>query len=115
MAGISTMGKNPLMGTSSVSTPETYTGVWTDHSMELPTPEVGMETGSFSWNWVLVAMQVAEQSPLISHYVTNLAKEAGSPPYLINTIPEFGPKAWAVITSHKDMNKGPSQLLRLAI
>ncbi|KAH9524559.1 Aldehyde dehydrogenase, mitochondrial [Bulinus truncatus] len=52
-----------------------------------------------------VVMKPAEQTPLTSLYVAQLAAEAGFPPGVINIVPGFGPTAGAAIATHMDVDK----------
>uniref|UniRef100_K7F3M2 aldehyde dehydrogenase (NAD(+)) n=1 Tax=Pelodiscus sinensis TaxID=13735 RepID=K7F3M2_PELSI len=53
----------------------------------------------------VVVMKVAEQTPLTALYVSNLIKEAGFPPGVVNIIPGYGPTAGAAIASHMEVDK----------
>ncbi|CAD7683291.1 unnamed protein product [Nyctereutes procyonoides] len=64
-----------------------------------------LETGPNPGDRNVIVMKVAEQTPLTTLYVANLIKEAGFPPGVVNSIPAFGPTAWAAIASHGDVDK----------
>ena len=49
-------------------------------------------------------MKPAEQTPLTSLYVAELAKEAGFPPGVINVVPGFG-EAGKAIVDHPEVDK----------
>lgn len=51
-----------------------------------------------------VVMKEDEQTPLTTFYVTNLIKEAGFPPGMVNIL-RFGPTEGATITSCEDVDK----------
>jgi aldehyde dehydrogenase (NAD+) len=52
-----------------------------------------------------VVMKTAEQTPLSALYASNLIKEAGFPPGVINTLSGFGRVAGAALASHMDVDK----------
>nr|XP_054749563.1 aldehyde dehydrogenase, mitochondrial-like [Lytechinus pictus] len=52
-----------------------------------------------------VVMKVAEQTPLTALYISNLIKEAGFPPGVVNVLPGYGPTAGAAVASHPGIEK----------
>ncbi len=66
------------------------------------------------WTWKVspavatgntVVIKSAEQTPLSALYVSQLVKQAGFPPGVVNTISGFGKVAGAAIASHMDVDK----------
>ncbi|GAM88604.1 hypothetical protein ANO11243_066380 [Dothideomycetidae sp. 11243] len=66
------------------------------------------------WSWKIgpaiacgncVVMKTAEQTPLSALFASQLVKEAGFPPGVINNISGFGKIAGAAISSHMDVDK----------
>lgn len=66
------------------------------------------------WSWKIapavatgntVVIKSAEQTPLSALYASQLIKEAGFPPGVVNTISGFGKVAGAAISSHMDVDK----------
>jgi aldehyde dehydrogenase (NAD+) len=65
-----------------------------------------------AWKWgpalatgCTVVLKPAEQTPLTSLRVAQLAQEAGYPDGVINVIPGYGPTAGAALSSHRDVDK----------
>lgn len=65
-----------------------------------------------AWKWGpalaagnTVVLKPAEQTPLTSLYVAQLALEAGYPPGVINAIPGMGPTAGGALAKHMDVDK----------
>lgn len=65
-----------------------------------------------AWKWGpalatgnTVVLKPAEQTPLTSLRVAQLAQEAGFPDGVINVVPGFGPTAGAAISGHMDVDK----------
>lgn len=52
-----------------------------------------------------VVLKPAEQTPLSALYVSQLIKEVGFPPGVVNVVPAFGSTAGYAIASHQDVNK----------
>ena len=52
-----------------------------------------------------VVLKPAEQTPLTSLRVAQLAQEAGIPDGVVNVVPGYGPTAGAALTGHMDVDK----------
>jgi aldehyde dehydrogenase (NAD+) len=52
-----------------------------------------------------VVLKPAEEAPLTSLRLAELAMEAGVPPGVVNVVPGYGETAGAALSSHPDVDK----------
>src|SRR5207248_6866678 len=77
----------------------------TDHPVELPAVDGGMEAGPALAAGNCVVLKPAEQTPLSALRLGELIQEAGFPPGVVNIVTGFGETAGAALSAHDDVDK----------